>query len=91
MGTYFIVTMYVARAEGEFNFFLKKRTLLSKVTNKNLTLYLELSHGQIQCWSSYANDEVVFPSYEMLNRLKNVQEVSLYSQTIYEYFTADLD
>ena len=91
MGTYFIVTMYVARAEGEFNLFLKKRTLLSKVRNKNLTLYLELSQGQIQCWSSYANDEVVFPSYEMLNRLKNVQEMSLYSQTIYEYFTADFD
>ena len=28
--------------------------------------------GWIQCSSSYANDEVVFPPYGMLNRLKNV-------------------
>ena len=47
--------------------------------------------GQIQCSSSYANDEVVFPSYEMLKRLKNIQEVPLFSQTIYAYFPADFD
>ena len=47
--------------------------------------------GQIQGSTSYANDEVVFPSYEMLNRLKNVSEVSLYNQAIYAYFPVGFD
>ena len=47
--------------------------------------------GRIQGSTSYANDEVVFPSYEMLNRLKNVSEVSLYNQAIYAYFPVGFD
>ena len=47
--------------------------------------------GRIQGSTSYANDEVVFPSYEMLNRLKNVSEVSLDNQAIYTYFPVGFD
>ena len=39
----------------------------------NFSLFLRLNFIiWIQGSSSYANDEVVFPSYEMLNKLKNV-------------------
>ena len=75
-----------------------EQTLWSNTFNKFTTSQLLLNiktqgriQGRIQCSSSYANGEVVLPSYEMLNRLKNVQEVSLYSQTIYAYFPADFD
>ena len=41
-----------------------------------------LSQGRIQSSSSYANDEVVFPSYEMLNMLKTLRVVLIQSNNL---------
>ena len=72
-------------------YYLTQFLCLVVFTSWDIGQYVYCNQGRIPGRTSYANDEVVFLSYEMLNRPKIVQEMSLYNQAIYAYFPVDFD